>query len=384
MATVTNTIDPILRANTVIRQYVKGAVDGLSRRRITWANLRKKGRIKMKQGADGFQWQLIKKRAGVKVNNGAQPVLPTPVERWGKFYLDYEGFQVDDRMSKREKLKSMHGGAATIIDAPAQIAKNLLADIEAGTNEEFFIDGPANAGHWNGFQSFTAYTQTIDYSQASATVARTANAADPFAYPNDSYAGISTELGDEGGSDGTGRHGWPFSTPTEEWDCATPVIARAQSTKWGGTTWEANAVKCTRLSLMMNKKNQSFRAKGSANWLLMTVEMFFDLANNFDGKERVMVSDVMRMPEYGLEEHQDAINIDGCYCTWEADVPSRKAFGFNFNHVTVKSMQDDLFVLDKDAPHWDPLTRSEFWIVDCLGQLQFDTPRNFFLIDDDY
>ncbi len=383
MGAVLSNADPAVRGNILIPKFIKGAEDALSVRRIIWANLKMEDRIMYGEGGDGFHWIWEKARAAAETNDGTQTVTPQIQDRFGRSNLDIDGFIVSDRMTKREKVK-LQDSQARQVNYWKEAADRLIRDLDAQTNNQFFIDGPANPGNWNGFRSFTAYTQTIDYSDTSTTTARTANVADPFAYPDDTYAGNDTDLGAQGGSAGTGDHGWPFVLATEEFYAWTPIIVRGLSSYFGGTTWSANAVKAIRRGLMANKKHQKYGSKGYANWLLTSDEMAFDLQNLMDTKERVLVSSAIRNPYYGWEDQQEMLRLDGCKCTWEADVPEGKAFGFNFKHVTMRCSQEQLFVLDMDSPKWNGETRSWTWIADCLGQLQFDTPRNFFMVDTDY
>lgn len=374
--------DPALRANIIIPNFIKGAVDTLSTRRIMWGTLKAEDRIVYDEGGDGFHWQFEKRRASTETNDGTQTVTPTIVDRFGKANLDFPGFVIHDRMTKRERLK-LKPTKSQLINYWAGVEKRLVRDIDQQTNSQFYIDGVANPGNLHGFRTFTAYTQTITQGTAGAT-ARTANVLDPVAYPDDSYAGNDTDLGAQGGSAPTVTN-WPFELGTEEYYSWTPVIIRALSSYFGATTWAANCQKAIRLGLMFNKQVCAYGADGYADWVIMNMSMMYDLANLMDGKERVLVSNVMRNPYYGWQEKQEAINIDGAYCTWEVDTPTNQAFGLNFRHVTLRSMQPaPLFHMDPDSPKWNGETRSWTWIADFLAQFQFDSPRNFFLVDANY
>lgn len=371
--------DPLLiRAGATIRNYMKGAEDALSRRRIVPAMLRKKGNLLKNQGGDNFSWQVEFRQATAAVNNGAQAIAPTPVDRWRQPTLAYEGLAVSDRISKREYLANKEN-KSQLINIFSKIGKCIVRDIGDTFAEQFYVDGPANSGQFSGLQSFTAYTQTLQI-DASTPTGRTANAADPLGNPDDSYAGFATDLG---GVAGTWSGDYSKGTGSPEFDFWSPIIIRTQSTEFGGSSWQNNCIEALHFGIMLNLRQRP-KGGGILGTVLLDNSMWFEAIVRLDAKERVLVSESLGLKDYGQDQDQGVFMVDGVPVTWEYGVPTARGFGINWDSVEFRSCQSDIAVLDMDSPKWVDTERSWHWIADILGQFKFTTPRNFVYFDNNY
>jgi hypothetical protein len=355
---------------TTIADELRGFEDLTMRERVLLRRMKSAGNVKYNCSGDTFKWRVRKAQRSATVNNGAQPITYQPVNLWDTAQLDYEGYVITDAMTKREKLKNR--GTPAIIKVWSEMTKTMLGDLEDKFSEELYIDSSAagNSARITGLESMFAATQTITQTTTTSTVARTANAADMFAYPNDTYAGISTVLGNEGGS---WAYNWPEGKGDAEFDYFSPVIVNYTSTGFDGTgdAWGENCVLATRAMLLYTNRNKA--SEGVVDLVLMDTKMFRLFKDKKDTTERVVVNQGSKDREYGIES--DSFFQDGAEITHEFGVPAAVAYGINIKKTEICSMQDKLFV--SDGPEWDSPSRSWRVAVDFLGQLKFHSPRHF-------
>lgn len=357
--------------NTTIADELRGFEDLTMRKRVLLRRMKEAGNVHYNASGDAFNWRVRKAQRSATVNNGAQPMTYQPVNLWDKATLDYEGYVITDAMTKREKLKNR--GTPAIVKVWSEMTKTMLGDLEDRFSEELYIDSSAagNSGRVTGFESMFGCTQTITQTTTTSTVARTANAADMFGYPNDTYAGISTVLGNEGGS---WNYNWPEGKGDAEFDYFSPVIVNYKSTAFditNGDTWKENCVNAVRAMLLYTNRNKA--SEGVVDLVMMDTKMFRVFKDTKDSIERVIVNQGSKDRAYGIEN--DSIYQDGAELTHEFGIPPEVAYGVNIKKTEIKSMQDKLFALE--GPEYDAPSRSWRIAVDFLGQLKFESPRHF-------
>ena len=93
------------------------------------------------------------------------------------------------------------------------------------------------------FESIFAVNGTVNISTGAQ---RSANAADMFGFPADTYAGLNTGLGHYAGSQ-TETGSWP-SAADPEYDFHSPVVVNYTSTGFGGATatWKDQCIEAMR------------------------------------------------------------------------------------------------------------------------------------------
>jgi len=356
--------------NSTIADHLRGFEDLVMRKRILLRRLKSAGNIKYNVSGDGFTWRPKKAQANITVNNGAQPITFQPINRLDTATLDYEGYVITDAMTKRERLKNR--GQPAIVKIWSQLTEMMMGDLEDRFSEELYIDSSAagNSGRISGFETMFAATQTITQTTTTSTVARTANAADMFAYPSDTYAGISTILGNEGGA---WPYNWPEGKGDAEFDYFSPIIVNYTSTGFDGTgdSWGENCVLATRAMLLYTNRN--IASSGTVDLVLMDTKMLRLFKDKKDATERVVVNQGSKDREFGIEG--DSFYQDGAEIAHEFGIPPLVAYGINIEKCQLLSMQDKLF--EVEGPEYDMPSRSWRVCVDFLGQLKFYSPRHF-------
>lgn len=343
----------------------------MSRDRRFFAMVKSKGRQLYDCSGDGVQWPVRYIRNTPTVNDGEQSVEFSRFNRHTTAYLDYVGLTLAESMTKREKLKNR--GKEAIVKFSTELGEMMTEDLTDRFAEEIYVDSSAtgNSGRWSGLETMMAATQTV---QINSGAARTANAADIVGYPNDTYATISTVLGNSGGSWGTQADissTWPMGRGSTEYDFWSPVICNYTSTALAGSaaTWAVQCESATRF--LIHAINGRIGAKQGVDLVLLDRELYRKFLEKQQARQTVTIQNSY-MNKLGFS---DAFTLDGVDITTEYGVPSAVGYALTCSNVEIRSMQKQLF--NMDDPDWDPATRSWRFVADCLGQFKFKSPRHF-------
>lgn len=355
--------------NTTIRKYLRTVEDNTGRKRPAYAMLNKSGRFSYNNGGQQVDWKVRFRRNTMQVNDGEQNVEFGRVRRHDTATLEWQGYIMAERVTKKDML--VNKGQEAIVKFASSIVDYLRDDMEEAFSEEMFIDGnaTANAGRWSGLESFFGVNGTINVASGAQ---RSANALDPCGYPSDTYAGISTQLGANGGSWNTQsdiNSTWPFGRGTPDFDYWSPVIVNYTSSAFGGTsaTWALQGLSAIRFGIdAINARNSG---KYEVDLVLLDNGLYRQLKELLDDKERINIEN-SDMRKLGFK---DVIQIDGVDVTRSYGVPASTGYLLATKSMEVMSMQDQLFVPDKD-PDWSAAARSFNYAVDLLGQFKMN-PR---------
>ncbi len=357
--------------NTTIADHLRGFEQCVMRERILLARLKARGGIEFNVSGDGFTWRVKKDQRDLATNNGAQSTSFTPKNLYATCTLDYEGYVITDKVSKREKLKNRKTPA--IIDFMGGLIDDMFDDLEDRFATELYIDSAAtgNSGRLSGIETMIGtITQTITQTTTTSTVPRTANAADIVGVPTATYAGVSTVLGNDGGS---WNANWPTGTGDPNYDFFSPLIINYISSAFDGssTTWALNCSAAT--SYLLIHGNTRKASQGMIDLVLMDAEMYRKLAEKQKANERTIVNDGTDERQYG--QPKKGFYMDNAEINWEYGIPANVGYGFNLKQLKLRSMQDTLFAAD--PMDWDPESRGWRVAVDFLGQMRHKSPRYF-------
>ena len=355
-------------ATTIVNHLREEEIASLRKYKF-FAALEGAGQIRTNMSGRGFDWEIQYRNHTPSGNNGETPRSFARENLWKKLELEYRGAQVTDAIYKKEMLENR--SAQALVNVAGKMASRLLTSMEQYLAQEWIQDGYAtgNELRFHGIESFMNATQTITVSSAGA-VARAANAADPFYYPNDSYAGLSTVLGAYGGSaDGTSS--WPNGKVDPEFDFFSPVIVNADSSYFGASTWKDNCVKAVREALHQTRRNDT--KEDQVDMVLLNRRLFIDFLNTLDSKERVIVSRTNGLRSYGFT---DVFELDGVEISSENSVPADVGYGLAVGNIELLCMEGQLMV--SEGPFYDEITQQYRYVVSTLGNLKFKSPRNFF------
>jgi hypothetical protein len=360
-------------ATTIVNHLKEEEIASLRKYKV-FAALEGSGNIRTNMSGRGFDWEIQYRNHTPSGNNGETPRTFARTNLWKRAELEYRGAPVTDAMSKKEMLENR--SAQALVNVAGKMASRLLTSMEQYLAREWLQDGYAagNELRMHGIESFMGATQTIQWGSTTSVTARTANAADPFYYPNDSYAGLSTVLGAYGGSQKSGD--WPNGFADPEFDFFSPVIVNAVSSYFGSTSWKDNCVKAVREALHQTRRNDT--KEDQIDMVLLDRRLFIDFLNTLDAKERVIVSRTNGLRSYGFT---DVFELDGVEISQENSIGATSAtvnsgYGLSIGNIELLCMEDQL--MQSEGPFYDEITQQYRYVVSTLGNLKFKSPRNFF------
>lgn len=352
-------------ATTIVNHLREEEVASLRKYKV-FAALEGSGNIRTNMSGRGFDWEIQYRNHNPSGNNGETPRSFARQNLWKNAELEYRGAQVTDAIYKKEMLENR--SAQALVNVAGKMASRLLTSMEQYLAKEWVVDGYAagNELRFHGIESFMGTNGTINVSTGAQ---RSANAADPFGYSSDTYAGLSTVLGAYGGSQKSGV--WPNGEADPEYDFYSPVIVNHTSTYFGGSTWAANCVKAVREAIHQTRRNDT--KEDQVDMVLLDRRLFIDFLNTLDSKERVIVSRTNGLRSYGFT---DVFELDGVEISGENSVPANTGYGMAIGNMELLCMENQLMV--SEGPFYDEQTQQFRYVVSTLGNLKFKTPRNFF------
>jgi hypothetical protein len=352
-------------ATTIVNHLREEEVASLRKYKV-FAALEGSGNIRTNMSGRGFDWEIQYRNHNPSGNNGETPRSFARQNLWKNAELEYRGAQVTDAIYKKEMLENR--SAQALVNVAGKMASRLLTSMEQYLAKEWVVDGytAGNELRFHGIESFMGTNGTINVSTGAQ---RTANAADPFGYASDTYAGLSTVLGAYGGSQKSGV--WPNGEADPEYDFYSPVIVNHTSTYFGGSTWAANCVKAVREAIHQTRRNDT--KEDQVDMVLLDRRLFIDFLNTLDSKERVIVSRTNGLRSYGFT---DVFELDGVEISGENSIPANTGYGMAIGNMELLCMENQLMV--SEGPFYDEQTQQFRYVVSTLGNLKFKTPRNFF------
>lgn len=338
-----------------------------------FAALEANGKVAMNQGGRGFDWQVRFKNQPVTSNNGESPRIFARHNLWQRANLPYRGYSVTDQVTKREMLENR--GAQALIDVAGKMASRLQESMEQYLASEVYVDGNAtgNENRFHGLESIFGYNGTINVSTGAQ---RAANAADPFASPNDVYAGLNTDLGYLAGSlkplsPTPSKNSWPLVPADPEYDYYAPIICNYTSTYFGSTgIWKDQCMEAIREAVNHAKRNDT--KENQIDMILLDRALYIQFLNRLDGRERAIVSKSNGLRSYGFG---DVVEIDGIEVSTEYAVPPGVGYGLSIGNMELKCMEGQL--MTAEGPFYNEELQSHRFAVSVLANIKLKSPRNF-------
>lgn len=358
---------------TTIQTYLKTEEIATMRKFRVFAALEGSGNVMTNQSGRGFSWEVRFRNQPVSGNNGETPRTFARQNLWKTAKLDYRGYQVSDMILRREMLENR--GQQALINVAGKMASRLQESMEQHLAQEVYTNGDAvgNELRFQGLDTMFGYDGTIDVGTGAK---RAANSLDPFCWAKDSYAGLSTELGAEAGSQlETGS--WPTVRCDPEYDYYSPVIVNYTSKFFKGLnpTWALQCVEAVREGVHQTKRNDS--KESAIDLVMLDRRMFIDYMNRLDTKERVIVTKQNGLKSYGFT---DVFEQDGVEISTEYAVPSGCGYGLSIGNMYLHCMEGQL--ITSEGPYYSETNQSYRYIASVLANLRFVSPRNFFKLVD--
>lgn len=350
--------------NSTSQKYFRKEEVNILRNRKLLALMQSRGRITYNHSGDFMDWKVRFRRAPLTGYADGDTLTFARINKRKTAQLEWRGYTVSDSMTKMER--EQNKSVEAIIKIYDNLARELKDDIDDQFGDEFYVDGNAagNSKRIHGFESALGDGgNTIDITSATAAE-RSENADDRVQAPDDTYANLSTKLGNYGGS-WTGS--WPNGTGSSEFDFWSPIIAATDSTDYGTTNdnWAEQGDQVLRYGIIQTQKNKSKR--GMLDIVFIDRSMYQEFLQLLDNKERFISRPGRNEGSLAKLGFTDMVNYDGVDVTSEYGVPANIGYGVNVNSIELRSLQSQLF--NVDGPDWDVASRSWRFAVDFLGNL---------------
>lgn len=355
-------------ANTTIADYIREEEVNILRNRKLLAMLKDRGRISFNHEGDYMDWKVRYRRAPMTGFADMDTLTFARQNRHKTAQLDWRGYSATDSVSKFEKLKNK--GTAAIIKIVSQTMQLLMEDVEDKFDDELFIDGNAsgNTKRIHGLESFFGVSG--------------ANASAPIGTPSDTYAGLTTGLGDYGGS---WSGSWPTGTGDEHYDFWTPLVVDYESavaTASGGwaastKTWPNTCREALRFGILYQRKNKSRR--GMLDLIMLESQLYRNFLDKLDANERTIVKRGDGKNGLYALGFGDVVNFDGVDVTSEYGIPATVGYGLCMDAMEIRSLQSQLFV--PDEIDFDIASQSDRYAIIFAGNMRVN-PRSALKFDD--
>lgn len=352
--------------NTTTKKFLREVEDNIMRNRKLLALMRQKGRVKMNAGGGTEdEWRVRYKRHNMQGMADADTLTFPRADLHKTASLDWRGYASTDSMTVKERL--INSGVEAIVNRYADITKTLVDDMQENFADELYIDGNAtgNEKRIHGVESFMGTTGS-------------AITGTPVMAPSDTYAGLSTVLGNYGGSwSGT----WPKSgTGPAEYDFWSPLILditsslAAASGGWTSATatWAARCLEIVRFGIIHTKKNKSM--EGINDVITLDAEFYRLFMEALSAKEHINVERGTRRDGLLSIGFTDVLNFDGVELTYEYGMPANTVYGWNTQQMELKCLRGQMFY--PTGPDFSMAAQAWLFAVDFYGNMQFN-PRYF-------
>lgn len=348
---------------TTIRDYMKGAVDTMARKRKLLAMIRSKGKITYDHGGQGIDWGVEYQEGEMVAYSGSHTF--TPVDRFKRAFLDWGGYSVTDAIYEKEMLKNQ--GKPALIKVYTDMGKRLENDLRKNFPARLLrADGNAAGQELeiSGLETFFSISGK--------------EAADvPVGVNNDTYAELSTAGGNYGGfweEDSGGDSIWPLGTGPTVFDFWRPLVILWDTPAGTGLsaaspTWKNNCEEALRFGIDHSMRNDNI--DGQLDLILLWRDGYRQFKDVQSAKERINVTADSPLYKLGF---RDMFNFDGIDVTSEFDVPNEVGYGIPTGSMELCSQLGTLFRVRDEM---DLASDSHRFVADFQGQLKCESIRHF-------
>ncbi len=338
-----------------INAHLKKVPDATMRMYYLLSALREKGRIEYNQSGKKCDWRVVYKQlTSVPIEGDMDTRRPKRSNIYRDMSLPWRGRQMTEAFSKFEQLANA-GGPTQLINVISDVSGRMRDDLTDDLSADLYNDGNAS-GYEDRLHGLESWFSTSG-----------AHSDGKIGSPNDSYGGLTLTLGNYGGS-WTGTYPYPGTGGTE-YEFVSPLVVDVTDTAWLSSTktWAANWREQVQFAQMV----LSLR-KVKPDVILCSPDFYQDAVNSLESKERVVI-ERSREGSLAAKLGWNALNMLGMDMVTEYPIGTSRAYMLSFKNLTLRSMQPQLFVMEKEN---DFISATKRLNLDFYGQLFIDTPRN--------
>lgn len=358
----------LVRANAP--KYFKGESDLTFRNRVWLALMEKYGVIEY--GVDtsyACVWDVIYRLPEVSTFGDSGDINFDEHSALQQLTVNVRGYKATDRLPKKQYL--LNRGSTRISDLYKGKSERLLKAMRYNLCSEVYTDGYATGATHRliGIESFVG----------SGTVA----AGDRVAMCDDSYGGLTTDLGDYGGTwsdsgvaanqyNSTLSNDWPYGQGSSEYDFISPLLVNYSSTAWpsGSTSFIDNCEDVLRFAILAQRHRGALEGGSAPLVNLMGTRLYNDVLTYYSARniQQIQIPDAV---DLGFPE---TINFEGAWLTHDYDCGANVGYIIQPDMMEFFTPQSQLF--EVEGPEWSTPDQAFLYIVSMFGNMRFQ-PKFF-------
>ena len=349
---------------TTMPKYLKQVEDNTMRGRRWLKEIKSRGRIMYNKRGSSTIWKVQYKEPPVEDYADGGVLDYARQDLWLEANIDWRGYVSKDAMTLKESLIN-GAGDTQIIDRYKRIIPQLTQSITNKLGLEVYIDGYAtgNQNRLHGIESFMA--------------ARTSpGAANKIAEPSDTYGGLSTALGNYGGTwsdtmatppNSVLSNDYPYGTGDTQYDFWSPKLVNYVGTDWGGgATWALN---CERVLRETSTWCRLLNGAGIDEYMLGQ-DLYTGYLNVQGSKQRILVG-TSNGGELGFDS---SYTQEGVKLSTEYGIAPSIGYGLNYGAMEMLCLDSQL--IGSEGPDYSPHTPGWLFLVYFFGNMRFN-PKGF-------
>lgn len=328
-------------AQATLANYLKEELDNTMRNSPFWNKLQQRSRIRFNVHGSELQWPVRRSIRGATPHNDS--IIPQfdTYNLFERATITFRGYWSGERLGRFQLQRNR--GPQAFIDLMNDAKRRLGPDLLQSVQGDVFIDGGAtgNEDKWEGFETFLGAqsAQTGDSGRVR--------------LPDDSYAGITTDLQAYGGSwtnvsGETATTSWPNGTSrTPTYDFFAPLLVNTTSTAWGTSpSFAVFGLQQLTYGIQYAMRQPHASPVTMLDLILMTTADYFSFKNLYLGAERINVerTPIDKSVGYTL------INYDGVDIGMDFYVPASTIYGLMFSQVEYVSPAPQMFEVLEPRP----------------------------------
>lgn len=346
-------------AQTTIGNYLRTVSDNTIREQQFLALLQSKGNVKYKMGGTRFEWKVQFKQKQMQTYTDGQVPTFDRLNRYQSATLDWRAYQLPESVTKIETLANQ--GPQAIVNLMTGKVELLTKEMKQQFGSQLYVDGNAsgNQDKIHGIESAMSISGAATNGYVGIN--------------NDTYAGLSTALGDKGGTwtQTTSNTDWPRGSGDVQYDYWSPIVGLYDNTAFGsGATW---ATKCEEvLSFCIVHTHRNGGRAGMIDAFMLDRELYRQFLAFQRSRQRI---EITRGQKDGLTSmgFPGILYHDGVEVTQEFDVPNAVGYGLNFDEMELMCQDDALF--KGEGPVWSTPHQAYLFFLGFYGNMRFN-PRN--------
>lgn len=347
-------------------EYLKGAEDLTMRNRFLLSELKRRGRISNKTGGLDIRWKAEVSETEADWVGGLEDLAYAPDQPFVGYDLDWKQVRRTNLIHRKER--AIVAGPAVIVSRYREIIPRLVKEVRNAVCEAIYIDGYAsgNEAKLTGLRSCLGHT------------AASTDDADKIAYPSDTYGGLSTELGNRGGTWSAGlttkpniavATDWPFGSGDAEYDFNTPKLVRDTSTSWSHATKDF-ANNATQILRFARAALHNTNGGEVADLCVLDESKFTEFKDKQEGRFSINLPQFKGSEDTGFQGH--VLNFEGMTMSSDFDCPAGYAFILQPEdlELVVLNSEGQKGMFYQDGPRFDPHTDAWLYQVGMIGQMK--------------